>query len=248
MNAVLVGLTSVLLASAPGIKSNDLVGMWEGDGFKVRFDASGKGGLSDGPYVPLEPISWKVKGNKLLLTQDGETVGYKLSLKGNVLTVSGGDLDETIRLKKTGAGKAAKKSSDDGDDEEAAPAPAKTKTAKGAKGTCDGACKRYLGCVGASGRDAKNACMAECKGAGHTPETLAAFTASDCATVIAITHGGGQGGGSQPAANKPSKKECEGCVRDGNDCVWLSQGNWGTGYASPYSGAAAGCDPACCGL
>ena len=48
---------------------------------------------------------------------------------------------------------------------------------------------------------------------------------------------GGNGGGSQSS-------ECNGCVRDGGECNWYSQGNWGS--AGAYSGAVITCDQSCC--
>ncbi len=63
-----------------------------------------------------------------------------------------------------------------------------------------------------------------------------------CSGVVVIAGGLQQqrGGGSGKSA------ECQGCVRDGDDCVWISQGNWGQGPNSPYSGAVTSCDPSCC--
>ncbi|MBL8921365.1 MAG: hypothetical protein JNJ54_21070 [Myxococcaceae bacterium] len=59
------------------------------------------------------------------------------------------------------------------------------------------------------------------------------------AMLVGVAQQRGGGGGGRSA-------ECQGCVRDGDDCVWVSQGNWGSGPNNPYSGAVSSCDPACC--
>ncbi len=103
--------------------------------------------------------------------------------------------------------------------------------------TCDGACAHYLGCKGISDAATTNQCVAGCHDAAPTAAWLEAYVATDCQTAIAAVEGDGSGtGGGQTS-------ECDGCVRDGDSCVWLSQSDWGAG---PYSGAAWDCDPSCC--
>src|SRR5262245_50402184 len=98
-------LTLMLLAAVPS--ADQLAGKWEGGGFVVVFEKSGAGSMSDGPGVPLEPLKWKLKDKKLLVTQEGETESYGISLDGETLTLSGGDLDAPVKLKKSGKGATA---------------------------------------------------------------------------------------------------------------------------------------------
>src|SRR6185436_4753823 len=95
----------MLLAAAP--TADQLVGKWEGGGFVIVLEKSGAGTMSDGPGVPQEPLKWKVKDKKLLVTQEGETEAYGVSLDGDTLSLSGGDLDQPVKLKKGSAAAAA---------------------------------------------------------------------------------------------------------------------------------------------
>lgn len=60
-----------------------------------------------------------------------------------------------------------------------------------------------------------------------------------CSGFAAVANSMNQQGGGGSAQSS----ECQGCVRDGDDCVWISQSNWGKGA---YSGAVTSCDPKCC--
>jgi hypothetical protein len=119
-------------------------------------------------------------------------------------------------------------------------------SAEGASGTCEAACGHYLECKGAAMNTAQNrtTCTTNCKGLGLKSSDLASFEQSDCATAIQLVEGNGQqqqGTSSSSGGSKGS--ECNGCVKDGDSCIWLSQSNWGSG---PYSGAAATCESHCC--
>lgn len=49
-----------------------------------------------------EDIQYTAEGNKLKIVQDGIPVVYTFSIQGNSLTLSGGDLDDSITFKKAG--------------------------------------------------------------------------------------------------------------------------------------------------
>ena len=46
--------------------------------------------------------SWRVQGNRLLLTQEGETVAYNFTLRGSQMSLSGGDLMAPLVLTRRG--------------------------------------------------------------------------------------------------------------------------------------------------
>ncbi|MFN7135576.1 MAG: hypothetical protein ACK4N5_26125, partial [Myxococcales bacterium] len=234
------------LGADPSLKPEQLVGTWEGGGFRIVLEKSGTGSVSDGEGVGDEPIQWKLKGSKLALTQDGETVAYGVSLKGETMTLSGGDLAQTVTLQRRGAATARRPK---GAPADAEGADATTAPVAAGKGTCEGVCRKVASCTGVSDPQSTRACLAECRGYGLAPQTMAQFVALDCAAALAVLQQGQQQGGGGRGGNPGAgRKECEGCVRDGSECVWLSQGNWGSGWAATYSGAASSCDPSCCGL
>jgi hypothetical protein len=49
-----------------------------------------------------ETIRWRVIGDSIFLAFGDDWVGYVFKLKGNELTVSGGDLEEPMQLKRVG--------------------------------------------------------------------------------------------------------------------------------------------------
>jgi hypothetical protein len=106
--------------------------------------------------------------------------------------------------------------------------------------SCAAACKHYLECKGADSAQNEQACVPQCEQMGLSQDQLAQFVAADCQAAIAAAEGGNQGGSSSGGARS---SECNGCVRDGNECVWMSQSNWGQGA---YSGAVSSCDAKCC--
>lgn len=114
-----------------------------------------------------------------------------------------------------------------------APGPAPT------AGTCEASCAHYLQCKGLPGDAEETAeCVGECRNMKLTPQALAGYEKTDCATAIQVVEGNAKGGAPQ---QRPS--ECNGCVWDGSSCIWLSSSNWGAG---PYSGAWSSCNAACC--
>lgn len=115
----------------------------------------------------------------------------------------------------------------------------------GSGGTCEAACGHYLECKGASMNTAQNraTCTTNCKGLGLKSSDLASFEQSDCATAIQMVEGNGQQQQANGSNSGGRPSECNGCVKDGDSCIWLSQSNWGQG---PYSGAAATCESYCC--
>lgn len=227
---------ALLLAAAP---ASPLVGRWQGGLFIIVLDANGKGTLSDGPGVPASPITWKATDRSLTITEDGEAVTYALTQSKDSMTISGGDLDGPVTLtRKSGGGATADKN---------APNPGPPLSARG---TCQSACTYYLAC-GGFGPAYKAPCLAECAASGLNGYQLAVFTTLDCREAVAVVAALEIAAWQQVAAaasqqQQKNSSQCNGCVRDGNSCVWLSQSNWGTGWASPYSGAASSCDPSCC--
>lgn len=230
-------LLALLLSAAP---ASPLAGTWEGGLFIIVLDANGKGTLSDGPGVPADPIRWKATDKALTITQDGEATTYGLKLSGDTMTLSGGDLDEPVTLKRKGG-------SAGGGAEAKGPNPGPPRSAKG---TCQSACTYYLAC-GGFGPAYKAPCLAECAASGLSAYELAVFTTLSCREAVALVAAAEIAAWQQVSQaaqqqQKSNSSQCNGCVRDGNDCVWLSQSNWGSGWASPYSGAASSCDPSCC--
>jgi hypothetical protein len=60
----------------------------------VRADSSASYGT--------ETVRWRLKPDSIAIVLGGEWVTYKLKLKGDKLTLSGGDLDKPITLTKIG--------------------------------------------------------------------------------------------------------------------------------------------------
>jgi hypothetical protein len=236
-----LGLT-LFLAAAP-----NLVGTWQGDGFVIVLAANGTGTMSDGPGVPPEPLKWKLSGSNILITQDGETIPWAFKLNGkDSLTLNSEELDAPITLRR-GSGKGAE------------PAVAGTQPRGNTPaatipiGTCESACKHYLTCAKLKGEEQMAVCQYNCLASGANPYQLGVYNQLDCKRAVFIVVAAqlqalaaqAQGsGGSSGGGDKGSR--CAGCVRDGSDCVWVSQSNWGTGPNSPYSGAVSSCDADCC--
>jgi hypothetical protein len=240
----MLSLTLALtLAAAP-----NLVGTWQGNGVTLVLDANGTGSISDGPSVPPEPLKWKVSGTNLMVTQDGDTIPYAMKLGKDSMTLTSVVLDAPLTLKRgQGGAKAA---------EPVTPTTPVTGTAPAAfvPGTCESACKHYLTCAKLKGEEQMALCQYNCFASGANPVQLGVYNQLDCKRAIFIVVAaqlqalqqaqGGNSGGSSGNAGKGSR--CAGCVRDGSDCVWVSQSNWGTGNNSPYSGAVSSCDADCC--
>jgi hypothetical protein len=81
-----------------------LSGLWQLEKGKVK---------SDGPKTVMiradssaswgkETVRWRLKDDQIMIALGGEWEIYKLNLKGNRLTLSGGDLTDPITLKRVG--------------------------------------------------------------------------------------------------------------------------------------------------
>jgi hypothetical protein len=60
----------------------------------IRSDSSASWGK--------ETVRWRLKPGEIMIALGGEWETYKLKLKGDRLTLSGGDLTDAITLKRTG--------------------------------------------------------------------------------------------------------------------------------------------------
>ena len=101
---VLLGLllSAPLLAQAPN--GTTLSGLWQLEKGKVK---------ADGPKTVMiradssaswgkETVRWRLKEGQIMIALGGEWEIYKLRLKGDRLTLSGGDLPDPITLKRVG--------------------------------------------------------------------------------------------------------------------------------------------------
>ncbi|HSE52073.1 MAG TPA: hypothetical protein VLB00_07770 [Gemmatimonadales bacterium] len=81
-----------------------LSGLWQLEKGKVK---------ADGPKTVMiradssaswgkETVRWRLKEDQIMIALGGEWEIYKLKLKGNRLTLSGGDLTDPITLKRVG--------------------------------------------------------------------------------------------------------------------------------------------------
>lgn len=81
-----------------------LSGLWQLEKGKVK---------ADGPKTVMiradssaswgkETVRWRLKEDQIMIALGGEWETYKLKLKGNRLTLSGGDLTDPITLKRVG--------------------------------------------------------------------------------------------------------------------------------------------------
>lgn len=94
----------LLTAFPPGglaqSRTPDLTGTWEAESpdgpvtIVVRPDSSASFGE--------EIVRWRVMADTVFLAIGGEWLGYNFALQGSTLTLSGGDLEEPIDLKKLG--------------------------------------------------------------------------------------------------------------------------------------------------
>ena len=98
-----VGIPSVARAQKPG---PDLTGTWRVDASAdvkngprevvIRADSSASWGK--------ETVRWRVKGDRISIALGGEWETYKLKLRSRegTLTLSGGDLQKAVTLKRVG--------------------------------------------------------------------------------------------------------------------------------------------------
>lgn len=82
-------------------QQNSIIGTWVNTDYgyqmKLVLHADGKGEF-DG-----DAISYKAENNRLSITHAGQSTIYNYQLQGNVLTLSGGDIDGTISFNKSGS-------------------------------------------------------------------------------------------------------------------------------------------------
>ena len=101
-------LLFLAFASWASAQQSSLVGTWVGkvQGYGVEMKLV----LNADGSADYEGVlgKWRVQGNKLLLTEEGETVAYNFMLQGSQLTLSGGDLMAPMVLTRTGGGGAAR--------------------------------------------------------------------------------------------------------------------------------------------
>ena len=94
--------------AARAIERGELAGTWEhydaaaGETYRFTLNADGTG------TVDGEPVTFTVRGSKVRVKTADDVLEYTVSLKGNVLTVSGGDFDAPTAF--TRKGKAPRKS------------------------------------------------------------------------------------------------------------------------------------------
>jgi hypothetical protein len=99
-------LTLVVTGSAAAQQASGttLSGLWQLEKGKVK---------ADGPKTVMiradssaswgkETVRWRLKPDTIMIALGGEWETYKLKLKGDHLTLSGGDLPDPITLKKVG--------------------------------------------------------------------------------------------------------------------------------------------------
>jgi len=103
-HSYLLVLLFLAFASWTAAQQPSLVGTWVGkvQGYGVEMKLV----LNADGSADYEGVmgKWRVQGNKLLLTQEGETVGYNFTLQGSQLTLSGGDLMAPMVMTRAGGG------------------------------------------------------------------------------------------------------------------------------------------------
>ena len=101
---VLIALLSTPPLAAQAPNGTTLSGLWQLEKGKVK---------SDGPKTVMiradssaswgkETVRWRLKEGQIMIALGGEWEIYRLKLKGDRLTLSGGDLPDPITLKKVG--------------------------------------------------------------------------------------------------------------------------------------------------
>ena len=99
---LLAGMVAPLQGQAPN--GTTLSGLWQLEKGKVK---------SDGPKTVMiradssaswgkETVRWRLKEGQIMIALGGEWEIYMLKLKGNRMTLSGGDLTDPITLKRVG--------------------------------------------------------------------------------------------------------------------------------------------------
>jgi hypothetical protein len=106
MRTIVLALALLTTASAAAQEptGQTLSGLWQLEKGKVK---------SDGPRTVMirpdssaswgkETVRWRLKPGEIMIALGGEWETYKLKVKGNRLTLSGGDLADPITLKRVG--------------------------------------------------------------------------------------------------------------------------------------------------
>ena len=100
-----LALTVVLLITLPAAvqaqsSPPDLTGTWEAESADgpVTIIVRGDSSASFGEEI----IRWRIGADTVYLAIGGEWLAYNFDLRGSVLTLSGGDLEEPIDLQKLG--------------------------------------------------------------------------------------------------------------------------------------------------
>src|ERR1041385_1235256 len=99
---ILVFLSNALLAQIGAkVQQNKIFGVWQNStqGYQMTLILNQDNtGEFDG-----EVIKFAVSGNKLTITQSGETTNYTFTQQNNSLTLSGGDIEGTITFTRNGS-------------------------------------------------------------------------------------------------------------------------------------------------
>ena len=101
---LLLTLVAAVPAEAQAPSGETLSGLWQLEKGKVK---------SDGPKTVMiradssaswgkETVRWRLKPGEIMIALGGEWETYKLKVKGDRLTLSGGDLADPITLKRVG--------------------------------------------------------------------------------------------------------------------------------------------------
>jgi hypothetical protein len=95
-----VNIFAQISSKIPSSKTS-LIGTWVNKDFgydmKLQLNDNGKGVFED------ENISYTVVGTKINIKFEEETIAYNFKVSGNILTLSGGDLDNPVSFSKNGS-------------------------------------------------------------------------------------------------------------------------------------------------
>jgi hypothetical protein len=104
MKSTLIGAFSPMIVALIGFgwqaQASDITGTWQADTpdgpqtVVVRADSSASFGE--------ETVRWRVSADTVYIQFGDEWVGYNFELDGDLLTLSGGDLEEPITLRRVG--------------------------------------------------------------------------------------------------------------------------------------------------
>jgi hypothetical protein len=104
MKSTLIGAFSPMIVTLIGFgwqaQASDITGTWQADTpdgpqtVVVRADSSASFGE--------ETVRWRVSADTVYIQFGDEWVGYNFELDGDLLTLSGGDLEEPITLRRVG--------------------------------------------------------------------------------------------------------------------------------------------------